>query len=70
MKYFGSLTMDQILWEMSWVNLNMLLATIPVFSTDKKKKEDEEGIDDEDFDALNDSTVPLDDESTIGKIIA
>jgi len=44
MKYFR-MSYDAILWEISWANLNMLLATIPTYDTDKEDKEDKEDKD-------------------------
>jgi hypothetical protein len=41
MKYFR-LTWHQILWEMSWANLQMLSASIPSYSD--KDDEDDENI--------------------------
>jgi hypothetical protein len=48
MKYFR-LTPEYILWQMSWVNLNLLMATIPDFDLEdedeqaiEKRKEDKE----------------------------
>lgn len=41
MKYFR-MSYDAILWEISWANLNMLLATIPTYDTDKEDKEDKD----------------------------
>jgi hypothetical protein len=43
-KYFR-FTWDFVVWEISYVNLNMLLATIPVYKSDKKKKEDDDNDD-------------------------
>jgi hypothetical protein len=31
--------MDYVLWELSFANMNMLLATIPVYETKKEKEE-------------------------------
>ncbi|GAA4328581.1 hypothetical protein GCM10023184_18540 [Flaviaesturariibacter amylovorans] len=40
MKYFR-LTPDYLLWELSFQNLTMLLATIPVYEPAEKKKDEE-----------------------------
>lgn len=45
MKYFR-MSFDQILWDLSWRNLMMLLATIPVYKRDKDdEKKSVDGID-------------------------
>ncbi len=40
MNYFH-LTMDQVLWEMSWVNILMLTTSIPTFDRKSTKDTDE-----------------------------
>jgi hypothetical protein len=47
-----------VLWEISFTNLNMLLATIPKYEPDKEKKNDEDevsrGSKDEDLTSIAD----------------
>ena len=42
MHYWPGLTWNEVVWQRSWVNLNMLLASIPDSGTDgeESKKED------------------------------